>query len=246
MNITYNSWLESFKKPFGALELGEQLKINIKSTENVKDIYFILETDEEVIEEIQMSRISSDEFRIHEYKINKENIYFYYFKTTEIIDGNVETRYYGKRFNNGESTVYYNINDINKYQLTVSKKINTPKWFKEGVLYHIFVDRFNKTGKINNTKKNSFIYANWEDTPMYIKNSENEVVRWDFQGGNLKGIISKLNYLKNLGVSIIYLSPIFESQSNHKYDTGNYKKIDPMFGDEEIFKELIKEAENKG
>ncbi|MEF9991826.1 MAG: glycoside hydrolase family 13 protein [Peptostreptococcaceae bacterium] len=246
MNITYNSWLESFKKPFGALELGEQLKINIKSTENVKDVYFILETDEEVIEEIQMSRISSDEFGIHEYKINKENIYFYYFKTIEIIDKNVETRYYGKKFHNGESIVYYNINDINKYQLTVSKKINTPKWFKEGVLYHIFVDRFNKVGKISNTKKNSFIYANWEDTPMYIKNSENEVVRWDFQGGNLKGIISKLNYLKTLGVSIIYLSPIFESQSNHKYDTGDYKKIDPMFGDEEIFKELIKEAENKG
>src|SRR6185437_2525408 len=122
----------------------------------------------------------------------------------------------------------------------------TPRWFKEGVLYHIFVDRFNRTGKITNPKKDSLIYANWEDTPMYIKNSENEVVRWDFYGGNLKGIISKLNYLKNLGVSIIYLSPIFESQSNHKYDTGNYKKIDPMFGDEEIFKELIEDADKKG
>ncbi|MBQ1793286.1 MAG: alpha-glucosidase C-terminal domain-containing protein, partial [Peptostreptococcaceae bacterium] len=60
------------------------------------------------------------------------------------------------------------------------------------------------------------------------------------------GIISKLNYLKSLGISIIYLSPIFEAQSNHKYDTGNYKAIDPMFGDEEIFKELIKEAKEKG
>nr|WP_243196545.1 glycoside hydrolase family 13 protein [[Eubacterium] tenue] len=81
---------------------------------------------------------------------------------------------------------------------------------------------------------------------MYIKNKENEVIRWDFHGGNLKGIISKLNYLKSLGISVIYLSPIFKSQSNHKYDTGDYKTIDPMFGDEEIFKELIYKASKKG
>ncbi|EPZ61279.1 alpha amylase, catalytic domain protein [[Clostridium] sordellii ATCC 9714] len=81
---------------------------------------------------------------------------------------------------------------------------------------------------------------------MYIKNKENEVIRWDFHGGNLKGIISKLNYLKGLGVTVIYLSPIFKSQSNHKYDTGDYKTIDPMFGDEEIFKELIYKASKKG
>ena len=71
------------------------------------------------------------------------------------------------------------------------------------------------------------MYANWEDTPMYIKKSEGEIARWDFHGGNLKGIISKLNYLKSLGISIIYLSPIFEAQSNHKYDTGNYNAIAP-------------------
>ena len=51
------------------------------------------------------------------------------------------------------------------------------------------------------------MYANWEDTPMYIKNSDGEIARWDFHGGNLKGIIDKLDYLKNLGISIIYLSP---------------------------------------
>lgn len=99
---------------------------------------------------------------------------------------------------------------------------------------------------MHNPKKNSFLYGNWDDEPMYIKDKNGEVARWDFHGGNLKGIINKLGYLKRLGVSIIYLSPIFESSSNHKYDTGNYKKIDPMFGDEEIFKELIDKAAEKG
>lgn len=246
MSITYNSWSESYKKPFGALELGEKLSLNIKATENVSQVYLMIERDETDIEEIQMKKSENNVFIIDKYEFEKEDIYFYFFKVIENVNGNMESKYYGKNNKDGMCREYYELESINKYQLTVSKKNKSPQWFKEGVLYHIFVDRFNRTGKVNNPKKNSFIYANWEDTPMYIKNRENEVIRWDFHGGNLKGIINKLSYLKSLGVSIIYLSPIFESQSNHKYDTADYKNIDPMFGDEEIFKDLIKEASKKG
>ena len=143
----------------------------------------------------------------------------------------------------------YNYDDLNKYQLTVYEDYKVPSWFKEGVLYHVFVDRFNngnRSGKVDNPKKNSFLYGNWEDDPMYIKDQNGEILRWDFHGGNIKGIINKLGYLKKLGVTVIYLSPIFEAASNHKYDTGNYKNIDPMFGDEKIFKELIDKAAEKG
>lgn len=244
MSIIYDSWMESHKKPFGALEIGEDININVEVISDVKEIYLILETNEETKKEIKMENKLNGIFTIDKYKFEKENIYFYYFKSIE--GENLQVKYYGKSYDCGECVEFYDINDINKYQITVSKKTETPTWFKEGILYHIFVDRFNKTGKINNPKKNSFIYANWEDTPMYIKNKENEVIRWDFHGGNLKGIISKLNYLKSFGISVIYLSPIFKSQSNHKYDTGDYKTIDPMFGDEEIFKELIYKAGKKG
>ncbi|WP_250672896.1 glycoside hydrolase family 13 protein [Paraclostridium ghonii] len=246
MSITYNSWSESYKKPFGALELGEKLSLNIQATENVNQVYLMIEKDETDIEEIQMKKSENNVFIIDKYEFEKEDIYFYFFKVIENVNGNMESKYYGKNNADGMCREYYELESINKYQLTISKKNKSPQWFKEGVLYHIFVDRFNRTGKVNNPKKNSFIYANWEDTPMYIKNRENEVIRWDFHGGNLKGIINKLSYLKSLGVSIIYLSPIFESQSNHKYDTADYKSIDPMFGDEEIFKDLIKEANKKG
>ena len=244
MSIIYDSWIESCKKPFGALEIGEGININVEAVSDVKEMYLILETNEDIKKEIKMENKLNGIFTIDKYKFEKENIYFYYFKSIE--GENLQVKYYGKSYDCGECVEYHDINNINKYQITVSKKTETPTWFKEGILYHIFVDRFNKTGKINNPKKNSFIYANWEDTPMYIKNKENEVIRWDFHGGNLKGIISKLNYLKSLGISVIYLSPIFKSQSNHKYDTGDYKTIDPMFGDEEIFKELIYKASKKG
>ena len=244
MSIIYDSWMESHKKPFGALEIGEDININIEAISDVKEIYLILETNEDIKKEIKMENKSNGIFTIDKYKFEKENIYFYYFKSIE--GETLDVKYYGKSYDCGACVEYHDINYINKYQITVSRKTESPKWFKEGILYHIFVDRFNRTGKINNPKKNSFIYANWEDTPMYIKNKENEVIRWDFHGGNLKGIISKLNYLKGLGVTVIYLSPIFKSQSNHKYDTGDYKTIDPMFGDEEIFKELIYKASKKG
>ncbi|HEY5523800.1 MAG TPA: glycoside hydrolase family 13 protein, partial [Clostridium sp.] len=113
----------------------------------------------------------------------------------------------------------------------------------------IFVDRFyngNENGKINNKKKDSFIYSNWNDDPMYIRDSKGDILRWDFYGGNLRGIIKKLPYLKELGVTILYFNPIFEAVSCHKYDVGDYEKIDSMIGDEEDFKELCKKAEKEG
>ena len=81
---------------------------------------------------------------------------------------------------------------------------------------------------------------------MYIKDMDGNIVRWDFYGGNLLGVKKKLEYIKSLGVSVIYFNPIFDSPSCHKYDTGDYEKIDPMFGDEEIFKDLCSEAEKLG
>ena len=72
------------------------------------------------------------------------------------------------------------------------------------------------------------------------------MTRWGFFGGNLAGICSKLLYLKSLGVSSIYLNPIFQASSNHKYDTADYLRIDPSFGDEEDFKRLCAEAGQLG
>ncbi|MGL5245863.1 MAG: glycoside hydrolase family 13 protein, partial [Sarcina sp.] len=83
---------------------------------------------------------------------------------------------------------------------------------------------------------------NWNDEPMYIKDSKGKIIRWDFFGGNLKGIIKKLNYLKELGISIIYMNPIFKSVSCHKYDTADYEVIDEMFGTNEDFKLLCEEG----
>ncbi|MCC0722119.1 MULTISPECIES: glycoside hydrolase family 13 protein [unclassified Clostridioides] len=251
--IEYNSWDKNFKAPFGALKFNEELIIKVKVNEgyNVESISLEINKEDETKTIILNEELNNNTLGKYFYckveKFDITGVYFYYFKVIVEIDGEKKTVFYGKNRENGYACEY-NYNDINKYQITVYKDFKVPTWYKEGVLYHIFVDRFNngnRNGKVDNPKKNSFIYGNWEDIPMYIKDSRGDIIRWDFHGGNLRGIINKLGYLKKLGVSILYLSPIFEASSNHKYDTGNYKNIDPMFGDEDTFKELIDKAKEK-
>lgn len=134
----------------------------------------------------------------------------------------------------------------NDFLLTVtSQDYQTPDWFKGGVMYQIFPDRFYKvggmpdiTGRVRRT--------DWGGLPSYKPNEQGKVLNNDFFGGNLKGIQEKLPYLKELGVTVLYLNPIFEAASNHRYDTSNYMKIDPFLGDEQQFDELVKSAKNQG
>ncbi|MFQ7523618.1 MAG: glycoside hydrolase family 13 protein [Terrisporobacter sp.] len=252
--ISFNSWNNYFKAPFGALKVNEGADIKvIINDESVYSINLIIEKEDENLNCYEVKRINleKEDDKVYKCKIEPlldSGIYYYYFEVEVNRYGQNQKLFYGKVKQNGEACEY-SFENLNKYQLTVYEENKVPDWFKEGVLYHIFIDRFNngnRTGKPSNPKKNSFIYGNWDDDPMYIKDKEGNITRWDFYGGNLKGIINKLGYLKKLGVSIIYLSPVFESSSNHKYNTGNYKNIDPMFGDEEIFKELIDKANAKG
>ncbi|WP_407269885.1 glycoside hydrolase family 13 protein [Radiobacillus sp. PE A8.2] len=137
-----------------------------------------------------------------------------------------------------------------KYQITVYQDVYLPPaWFQGKVIYQILVDRFyngHTDNQILHAKKNSVIHSHWENDPLYIRGENGDILRWDFYGGNLLGVIKKLAYLSELGVDIIYLNPVFQAPSNHKYDTGDYHKIDEMFGNEEIFQKLCDEAKKYG
>ncbi len=176
----------------------------------------------------------------------RPRLLFYCFQIK--IDG--EIYYYGKKHEGYGGEGGLTREPYNKYQITVYRdKPNLPIWFSESIVYQIFVDRFNNGSpdqKILNPKKNSLLHSHWDNDPLYIKNEEGHVIRWDFFGGNLLGVREKLTYLKELGISTIYFNPIFKAASNHKYDTGDYHKIDEMFGDNQIFTELIKEADKMG
>ena len=132
------------------------------------------------------------------------------------------------------------------FLLTVtSADYTTPDWFKGGVMYQIFPDRFCKQGTMPDIK-GRIAREDWGGMPSYKPNEQGKVLNNDFFGGNFKGIQSKLPYLKDLGVTVIYLNPIFEAASNHRYDTSNYMEIDPILGTEKDFDELVKAAKKQG
>jgi len=113
--------------------------------------------------------------------------------------------------------------------LNPSDVTRVPSWINDTVWYQIFPDRFCKVDQVGN-------YLEWSNGEKCQRNSNN------FYGGNLKGIISKIPYLKDLGINGIYLTPIFKASSYHKYDTIDYYEIDPEFGSKEDFRRLIEEC----
>jgi glycosidase len=138
------------------------------------------------------------------------------------------------------------------YQLTVTlpDPLPVPDWFGRGVTYHIFPDRFckgkSKTPALKSMPGERILHKDWNDCPDFRPDENGEVRNRDFFGGNIAGVREKLAYIQSLGVKTIYFSPIFEAASNHRYDTGCYTRVDPLFGTEKEFTELCGEAEALG
>ncbi len=131
-----------------------------------------------------------------------------------------------------------------RWQLTVYRAgFETPSWLEGGVMYQIFPDRFFKSDQEKTGLPVGRTYhQDWYEQPDWRPNEQGRVTNSDFFGGDLRGIAEKLPYLKSLGVTCIYLNPVFESHSNHRYDTADYSKIDPLLGTEEDFTALCQAA----
>lgn len=170
---------------------------------------------------------------------NNVGVHHYYF--TGVIDGR---RRYIKR--TGANIGVFEGEEL--FQLTVfDENLYTPDFIRGGIMYQIFPDRFAKSGEHHeNVPGDRVLRDDWYGVPYYRPDDKGIVRNNDFFGGDLKGIIQKLPYIESLGVTVIYLNPIFESQENHRYSTANYEKIDPLLGTEEDFKELCKKAGEMG
>lgn len=143
------------------------------------------------------------------------------------------------------------------YRLTVYLRgFETPEWFKGKVMYQVFPDRFGFTD--DGTFLRGIEYHRALGQTPDTHESISEPVKWqarkneadyapdDFYGGNLKGIAEKLPYLKELGIGVIYLNPIVEARSNHRYDTSDYSRVDPILGTNEDYAALCEKASALG
>lgn len=160
----------------------------------------------------------------------KDNRFRYYFYLN---DGKEVYWYSEKGFSNTRPRpsvgygVYFQYPVINKGNI-----FSTPEWVQDAVFYQIFPDRFHNGNPAND--------------PAGVKPWGGKPESDSFFGGDLEGIIKKLDYLKDLGVNALYLTPIFTSTSNHKYNIDDYYEIDPAFGDKKILKELVEKAHQRG
>ena len=138
--------------------------------------------------------------------------------------------------------------ELGPYQLTVYQAEEVPSWFGEGMTYQIFPDRFLRSrvpdpaGMVGGR----WVHQDWEELPEWRPDQRGEIRNRDFFGGDLLGVMEKLDYLKGLGVETLYFNPIFEASENHRYGTADYDKIDPMLGSNQDFSRLCDEAHRRG
>ena len=145
---------------------------------------------------------------------------------------------------------------IRRFRQTVyAADFQVPDWAPDIVYYYIFPERFRNGDKRNDPRPGVTRYhdgtvelhENWLDKP-WRRHGDGSDARYnnDFFGGDLAGIIDKLDYVRDLGANTIYMTPVFKAASNHKYDTADYRQIDPGFGNNEDFERLTREARRRG
>lgn len=239
--MNFNSRKIECKSPYGAVKCGEKLSLHfpIASWVSVDKMYvFIRLGDVSTPVEMRFEK-SENGFSVYtaDYVFDVAGIYYYRFEMRNR-DG---VWYYG-RGENGESVCGENLPE---WQLTVYKSTyKTPDFAKGNIIYHVFVDRFNRADGVK-TKRKYRLHESFSESPEVVS-ADGKYYADDFFGGNFNGIREKLDYLEELGVGIIYLSPIFKAFSNHRYDTGDYLKVDELLGTEDDFKRLLDAAHEKG
>lgn len=252
-----------YRTPGGAVTAGTSVKLRLRAASGdltaAKLRVWNDRTDAQSI--LNMSLVADD--GTHEWwqatvSSSQPTIFYYRFiaedgtATAYYEDDAARTGGWGETF--GSSPDY-------SWQLTVyDAGFQTPDWIKNAVVYQIFPDRFRDGDLANDPAPGQFFY---NETPSIFRSNGTDwntpvcdpraaagpcpsVYGQNFYGGDLRGVISKLGYLDDLGITALYLNPIFSSPSNHKYDTRDFSQIDPAFGDPAAFQMLSTEAHSRG
>ena len=239
--ITYNSWVSAYKRPFGAALIGTNFEFDLFiDTPHHVEVNFVIQFEKGFKSYEKMTATSEKNFHFSLNTLSEIGFYSYYFQIIEF-DGPHEYRYfYGATdIGGGLGMTYADEGSVIPYTQTIFlKKEKAPDWYRNAVFYQIFPDAFAQKGHANQ-KDDIFFYGKETDKPYYIREKNGDITHWTFYGGNLQGIISKLPYLKTLGVTALYLNPIFEARSTHRYDTSDYMKIDSILGSEADFEALV-------
>lgn len=244
--IPYNSRLTYHKSPFGAVREGEKVTMRIVLPRSLccTGASLILNHDngENDVFPMTWERMEGcdEEWWRVSFTAESRGLYWYHFAIACKNGGKMITR-----FDNSTGRISP---DGTGFQLTVySKDFKTPEWIKGSVIYQIFPDRFCFSGEEKeNVPEERILRSDWGEKPLWQPDSDGKITKYDFFKGDFKGIEKKLDYIASLGVGCIYLNPVFQAQSNHRYDTADYENTDTLLGSEDDFASLCEKAKKKG
>ena len=240
----------SFRCPTGAVPERSKVQFSIRMLGGRAESATLILTGDSLYRQYPMSRLG-DRFAVSIQMPDEACALWYYFQIATA-DGSHwlcadESGYHGKLYGH----------EVGGFRLTVFRKdFETPAWFRRTVMYQIFPDRF--AFSHDGTAEKGIAYHQALGQTPELHASLDEPVRCaprpferdyspdDFYGGTLKGIEAKLPYLKKLGIGVLYLNPIVESRSNHRYDTSDYMRVDPILGSNEDMSSLCRTAETLG
>lgn len=242
--IPFDSGRIEYKSVFGSIAAGESLRLRVLLPRDLHvSAVRLIVNDEKSVSQYKMYWESTDGFTEWwgtDFSPDTPSLLFYHFE--------FDTPWGISRIMRTSARSGSFLSDGEDWQLTVcAADYKVPSWINGGILYQIFPDRFCNSGQTPQMPMQGRTLRNdWGGLPEWKPNAENKITNSDFFGGDLKGIISKLPYLQSLGVTCIYLNPICKAASNHRYDTADYRKIDPYLGSNEDFEQLCNEAHKCG
>ena len=242
--LFHNSRDLQYRAPQGAVPCGSAVTLRARSS--IADARVLLRTWwAGNAAEYEMRRTERDLFEIVLDIPAQPGLMWYYF----IEDCGASRAYYGNAADGLGGSGQMRETEPPSFQITVyDSAFKTPEWMREGIMYQVMVDRFCE-GKPRAQKAlsaDAHYHKDWNEPPELNSGDEYANVCNDFYGGDLEGLRKKLPYLSRLGVTVLYLNPIFRSRTNHKYDTGDYESIDPGFGTLEDFRALCRSAKRVG
>ncbi len=248
MYFQHDSLDITYRRPQGAVKAGQEVELSVRAADIYGEVFLLLQ-DRAGERLVPLWPAGAERFVVRFRAMDEPGLIFYGFLIRQ--DG--RDWYYCGRSGRGE--LREDRGEL--WQITVyAAEFETPAWFRRSVAYQIFPDRFCRSehapmaaGAAYHQRmgRKVYLHKNWAEEPLYAPHGgSRNYAPDDYYGGDLNGIREKLPYLEELGITCIYLNPIFEADSNHRYNTADYKRIDPLLGTEEDFKALCAEARERG